>query len=259
MNQLWRSYLRYLTGRSQTGAIRALPGAEALWVNSDLAFCNGTFLDAPIATAQDLETAFAAAVADAQHHALPWGVFTYDPYLITLSEAAQNAAGAAQGLTRLLTLDVMTAQVSHLTARPQPALEFRRVETPSQALTVLQLNVLAYDMPAAIADSAQASQAFLTNPAREFAYLAYAGGTPVSTASVIEVDGWLYVALVATHPAHRQRGYAEAVMRHALAESSRALQIDRTSLDATAMGAPIYARMGYQHTGESWGMWVAPH
>jgi hypothetical protein len=37
------------------------------------------------------------------------------------------------------------------------------------------------------------------------------------------------------------------------------LGITRTSLDATAMGAPVYARMGYARTGERWTMYAEPH
>jgi predicted acetyltransferase len=69
-------------------------------------------------------------------------------------------------------------------------------------------------------------------------------GAAASGAAVLMVDGYRYVALVATAPAHRRRGYAEAVMRRAL-EVAAAHGECPTVLHATDAGRPIYARMGY--------------
>ena len=59
------------------------------------------------------------------------------------------------------------------------------------------------------------------------------------------VDGCRYVALVATAPAHRHHGYAEAVMRRALEVAASTHGECPTVLHATDAGRPIYARMGY--------------
>jgi len=59
-------------------------------------------------------------------------------------------------------------------------------------------------------------------------------------------DGLIYVALVATLPEYRRRGYAEAVMRKALGEASRAHGVERTVLHASDMGFPVYRDMGYR-------------
>ena len=55
----------------------------------------------------------------------------------------------------------------------------------------------------------------------------------------------LAVALVATAPAQRRRGYAEAVMRRALEVAASTHGDCPTVLHATDAGRPIYARMGY--------------
>jgi GNAT superfamily N-acetyltransferase len=72
-----------------------------------------------------------------------------------------------------------------------------------------------------------------------------AGGTPASSAAVLMVDGYRYVALVATHPAHQRRGYAEAAMRRALEVAATAHGEQPTVLHATEAGRPLYQRMGY--------------
>jgi ribosomal protein S18 acetylase RimI-like enzyme len=52
--------------------------------------------------------------------------------------------------------------------------------------------------------------------------------------------------MVATLPAHRGLGCAEAVMRHALAEAHRTWGVERTVLHATPEGLPVYRLMGYR-------------
>ncbi len=71
-------------------------------------------------------------------------------------------------------------------------------------------------------------------------------GRPVASAAVLMVDGYRYVALVATMPDQQRRGDAEAVMRHALDVAATTYGEKPTFLHATDAGRPIYARMGYQ-------------
>src|SRR5688572_10050523 len=78
-----------------------------------------------------------------------------------------------------------------------------------------------------------------------FPAVGLADGAAVSAAAVLMVDGYHYVALVATDPARQRRGYGELVMRHALELSARVHGHAATTLHATEAGRPIYERMGY--------------
>lgn len=180
-----------------------------------------------------------------------------------MSREQASEIAARHGVDYFMSVQVMTADVRELKppARPLPGVSFRRVQSEADARIVLDLNVRAYGMPSEITDSVLATKSYFRDLSREFGYIALDNdGTPVSTTTVIEIDGWLYVALVATHPDHRQKSYAEAVMRHALESTAAALpHITRTSLDATAMGAPVYTRMGYQATGEVWSAYIPHH
>jgi GNAT superfamily N-acetyltransferase len=59
------------------------------------------------------------------------------------------------------------------------------------------------------------------------------------------VDGFRYVAMVATEPAYQRRGFGDAVMRHALGLAADVHGEVPTTLHATPAGRPIYERMGY--------------
>jgi len=81
-----------------------------------------------------------------------------------------------------------------------------------------------------------------------YGFVAYEGGKPVSTATVIINQGCLFLFLVATMPEARCKGYGEAVVRHALQTAYEATGIGRTVLHATDAGYPLYLRLGYLPT-----------
>ena len=78
------------------------------------------------------------------------------------------------------------------------------------------------------------------------AYVGYVNGEPVATAAVVlggEVAG---VYNVATLPGRQRRGYGEAVMRYALADTRRTHGVERTILQSTPAGLKLYERMGFR-------------
>ena len=85
-------------------------------------------------------------------------------------------------------------------------------------------------------------------PSDCFAFVGYNGETPVSSAAALPINGTVYIALVATDPEQQGKGFAETVMRRAIAEGQRAMGVRRTTLHASMMEIPslsgdgIYAK-----------------
>ena len=79
-------------------------------------------------------------------------------------------------------------------------------------------------------------------------YLALAHGRPAATLAIHDHDGDAHVTLVGTLEAARGRGLATLLMRQALADA-RERGCTTTTLVATRMGHPIYARLGYDDFG----------
>jgi GNAT superfamily N-acetyltransferase len=80
------------------------------------------------------------------------------------------------------------------------------------------------------------------------AYLARFDGEPASTMGVHDHDGDAHVTLVGTVERARGRGLAPLLMRAALADA-RERGCTTTTLVATKMGHPVYARLGYRDLG----------
>ncbi len=82
-------------------------------------------------------------------------------------------------------------------------------------------------------------------PEGSLGFVGYVDDRPVATTAVRLVDDTVYVLMVATEPDEQAKGYAAAVMRHAMAEDSRLLDKQRLTLHATMAGSGTYAKMGF--------------
>ena len=74
----------------------------------------------------------------------------------------------------------------------------------------------------------------------------YHGGSPVATAATVTSNGVIGLYNVATAPEHRQRGYGEAITRHALDAATRENGVGGIVLQSTSQGLRLYERMGFQ-------------
>jgi GNAT superfamily N-acetyltransferase len=79
-------------------------------------------------------------------------------------------------------------------------------------------------------------------------------GQDVSTGLGFVHDGWCGVFNVATPEEHRGRGYGGAVTAHTV-EAARAAGARGAYLQSSAMGLPVYQRLGFV-TVESWRQWM---
>jgi GNAT superfamily N-acetyltransferase len=104
------------------------------------------------------------------------------------------------------------------------------------------LNARAYGMPLEQRECVSGMHFW---PSDRIAFVGYRGETPVSSAAALPVNSTVYIALVATAPEQQGNGYAEMVMRRAVAEGQHAMGVKRTTLHASMMGHPLYEAMGY--------------
>ncbi len=249
----WTRFNEWCARHSTRGQIRSTGVIHAAWSHTILIVNNLTTPAGPLAGANDLEACARAALADAAPFQLPWMLGIPEPWLpIGLDDA--NAAFARAGFRHQMYMTVMECE-GPLTppVRPLPRdIEIRRVTTREHAFDALNLNCRAYGMPAEVAHDVIESRAYFSDPDRDFGFVVYtAAGTPVSTATAVDLVDCIYIAAVATDADHRRKGYAEAAMRAALA----AAPPRRTVLDASRTGEPLYAQMGYERR-HQWNFWV---
>jgi GNAT superfamily N-acetyltransferase len=127
--------------------------------------------------------------------------------------------------------------------RPLPTLRFEPGTDARDGEMMARLNCIAYGVPLEWAPDWEARTGLSESQA--FGLIAYANGEPFACACTVVLLNCLYVGIVATHPDHRKRGCAEAVLRHSLQAAARKAGLTRTVLHASDMGRPLYAQIGY--------------
>ena len=236
MCEAWRVMCRDAPGRRLSSG----DGIDYIFSGLPVAFFNVAILTQPSISASALRAFGHAARKWAAGTPVPWFfVVTHeriDPGVNVTAILGDCGLGAALPLTGMFATHVPPA------ASAPTGLQITVSGANAECATLVDINSAAYEMDLDPAKAVLGKQAFWND---HVAVLGSVDGAPASGAAVLMVDGCRYVALVATAPAHRRRGYAEAVMRRALEEAASVHGECPTVLHATDAGRPIYARMGY--------------
>lgn len=221
---------------------------EVSWGGLPVIFFNLAVTVRTPSSAEEFEAAAADTCAWAAERGMPWlFAVCHETFGDLLPEAGRVLERL--GLVPMMRLTGMAAD---RVAPPQslPGCAFRTEADARIPDVALRMNEAAYQMPLGEPGSLAMEQpGWWAAPDRMVTVLE-AGGQPASCAAVVNVGGLRYVALVATHPEMRRKGYADAAMRDALARSLAAGIGPRTYLHATEAGRPVYERMGYVATAE---------
>jgi GNAT superfamily N-acetyltransferase len=126
--------------------------------------------------------------------------------------------------------------------RQAPNLVYRRVQDDATARQYAMINARAYGNPE---EQWECFCNLLLWQPDSYAYVAFHHDLAVAAASSIPVGEVMYIALVATEPGQQGKGYAEAVLRHAIAQGQTGMGQRRIVLHASDMGRPLYQSMGF--------------
>lgn len=157
----------------------------------------------------------------------------------------------AHGLFRELQMEPiaqppgMYAEVLHAPQRRAPELQIRRVSDVQTRTEFAQLSSMIFSLPFPTAIDIYGSGS-LWEGGGMTGWIGYSERQPVCIVSIVIGAGAAGVYSVGTLPMYQGRGYAETVMRHALAEAREATGIQASVLQSTEQGLHLYTRMGYQ-------------
>jgi len=233
----WRAMCVGAPGYQQ----RSADGVEYVFSGLPIAFFNVAMVTARRVTAEALADAGRSACAWATAQQVPWMFAVTHDTLEDGVDATQTLDAA--GLAPMMPLTGMLATEVSPPASLPSGLQLEIPQDDDRCAEVLNVNALAYGMDLEAGQSLMAKRSFWVN---HVPVVGSVDGKAVCSAAVMMVDGYRYVALVATDPAHQRRGYAEAAMRHALRVANDRYGSCPTVLHATEAGRPIYERMGYE-------------
>ncbi len=128
--------------------------------------------------------------------------------------------------------------------RPLPYIECRPVSDEKTRAAFAEITSICFEIPPGIA-------AAVYGPINAWngAYKGFVGlidGRPVAIAAMVEAAGALGIYSLATIPAHRHRGYGEALLRAATAAARPGNSAGPFILQSTEAGHALYRRMGFR-------------
>lgn len=243
VEQNLRASFRVVAAHRSRGEIRELPGVSIASAGVTFQMFNCAFLSRPVESETELDRRISQAGVHFQMRRLDWAYWVCDGWLEGLWKRNSRKIFQRNGLRHSVDLPGMEAQVVLPPMRTLPRLQIRRVGPGSTRDAFCAIGSLCFNVPLPwfreVFDNDGVWNVFES-------WVGYLDEEPVSTAAIVVGGGVLGVYNVATVPGHQRQGYAEAVMRHALADASRRHGIERSILQSTPAGQRLYERMGYR-------------
>lgn len=219
-------------------------GVVTCWADSSAVFFNLLVLSEPITSRAMLNQRLRVAADYMRAKTKPGLFFISDDYLVSELHKEFDAALQEAGLASMIETTGMIGNSAAIDAGSKPSdLRFERVTDERGFYECADINSMAYSSPIELMRDGVDGATLWKN--RTHCYLAYLGDVAVSTASVVEIEGVLYVGFVATRPDAQRHGFAEATMRHALRVAFQTTGCQKTCLHSSQAGYPVYERMGY--------------
>lgn len=243
-NNLRQSFRVLAEGR-ESGGVTELPGVSIASLGASFQMFNAAFLSAPVETEAALNQRLGMARDYFLARGQRWAFWICEDWLTAnglrrrLSRACENV-----GLRLSSEMPGMSAERLAAPTRVLPALEMRRVDSESTLNDFRAIGASCFHVP--IAWFAEVFNVSITLRHSFVCWVGYRDGEPVATAATIVHEGVIGLYNVATAAAHRHRGYAEAITRHAVDEATRQSGSTRVVLQATSGGLHLYQRIGFQ-------------
>ncbi len=217
-------------------------GIAIRWADAKFVFYNALVVTDPVDGEEQLRRLFLRSAEFMDNRDQPGCVWLFEDLVSPDARSKINDVALDAGLVSSFTCWGMAGDLPSLEEPSHPALRFERVTTAQHLDIYASLNARAYGLSETDAMATFRGSSLWRDEI--FAYVAYEGSRPVACAGACEVDGRVFLVLVATEADRRRQGFGEAVTRKALHEAIRSTGIERVCLQATADGKPVYEKIG---------------
>jgi ribosomal protein S18 acetylase RimI-like enzyme len=250
-NEMFISVWRLFANSYLDADITAHDGLVITWPDVPLFVYNNIFVTGQIHDTKLLEQRVSEAASIAQTKRQTGLITVCHDLLSGPARAEVDAILAQSGYVPQVRIMGMAGDLLPLTAPGHAALHIERAD--DNGVVPSDINCMAYGFPL---QTGRESLPHTSLWKDAVPYVGFEGDRAVTTATTIVSGNCLYVALVATVPDARRRGYAEAVVRHSLQKAHEATGLTRTILHATDAGRSVYERLGYRASAQF--MWYLP-
>jgi len=240
---LRQSFRVLAAGRPGTD-LAELPGVTIASLGAQFQMFNAAFLSAPVGTAEELGERLETARAHFAARGMAWSFWICEDWLAAGARRRLSRAGQNIGLRLSSELPGMIADRICPPQRRLPALEIRRVTAGRGMEDFRAIGATCFHVP--LGWFGEVFDHDMSGRGDFVCWTGYADGEPLATAAtIVAPEDVIGVYNVATSPAHRQRGYGEAITRHAIEAARNGSGGGRVILQSTMQGYGLYRRLGF--------------
>jgi GNAT superfamily N-acetyltransferase len=228
---------------SRLGETRQLPGVAVTSSEVQFAMFNSALLTSPVSSARELNARIRQAGEFFAARRMPWSFWVCQGWITKEARGKVCTVFDYNRLRLVIELPGMIAEHLRPPSRALPALFIRRVSEPSTRAHFSLIMSAAFGLPQPIARAIYESEC--TWSGGFTGYVGYAAEMPVCSAATLVTPGATGIYAVGTLPAHRNRGCAEVVVRHALAQAQPDSNGGCLVLQSSEAGYALYQKLGY--------------
>lgn len=237
--------MKFFGSARPNGEIRELPGVCLISCGLNYAAFNAAVSSMPLAVdANEMRTRVQQPADYFGSRGLRWTYWLCDDYVNPSLRRELRSLFTGVGMVTLTEPPGMFADRLLPPRRRLPDMLVKRVGDEATRRAFAHITSVAFEIPGTICLEIYGSGMAWKGAFHGF--VGYIDGLPVATAATVVAQGVAGVYSVATLPHCRKRGYAEALIRHALSSAREETGIEETVLQATQSGLGMYLRMGYR-------------
>jgi GNAT superfamily N-acetyltransferase len=228
-------------GAKPAGETRQLQGLAVTSSAVQYSMFNSAVLNAPVSSPRELAQRIETAAGFFAARGLGWSFWVCQGWIERSVRGVVADIFYRCGLHEVAEMPGMEAEGLAPAVRALPTLEFRRVCDAATRADFSYLMTVSFGLPPPVAREIYESEGTWSGGLT--GWLGYCGNVAVTSAATLSTDAAVGVYAVGTPPTHRRKGFAEAIVRQALAEAAGA---GRSVLESSEAGLLLYRAMGYR-------------
>jgi len=233
----------------KAGAITPTRDINLVYAGVPYALFNTALLTTPVAAGSgDFHTAFDEATRffESQQQA-PWSMWFCEQFLTDADRRRVKLLLATRGMRSLMEAPAMITKGLGRPRRRLPELEIRPVHDQQSRLDFSDIMATAFHVPIEMAREVYAGESLWDGAFT--GWIAYRDDQAVSTTCTIASEEAIGIYAVATRPRDQGKGYAESLMRYAIAQAQQNAGDLPVILQSSNSGYGLYVHLGFKNVG----------
>ncbi len=234
----------HLAERRRRGEAREVGGLTIASSGSAFQMFNTAFFNSPVIDQKDLESRISKAQVVFGARGVDWSFWVCEGLVAESLQRGLKRSFERAGLHLGNEMPAMAAERLCSNPARRSELEIRRVTNAATMQEFCHIGSICFQVPLHWFAEVYDTHERLSGPM--LGWVGYYKGAAVATAATVESEDAVGIYNLATLMPFRERGFAETMLRHAVAETAGSSTTKPLVLQSTKQGLRLYQRLGFQ-------------